>query len=90
MSPYVNQEARMEVNIALEPLLTLIAKGAPCGWINYMICRMSREYVLRHGATYDNLSAIVGCVADASHEIRRRLLEPYEDEKRKLNGDIFL
>ncbi len=87
--PYVALEAREEINTALKPLLTLIAKGAPCGWINYAICRMSREYVLRHGQSYDNISAIVGCVSDASNEVRRRMLVPYEEAKRRLNGDVF-
>ena len=87
--PYVALEAREEINEALAPLLTMIAKGAPCGWINYAICRMSREYVLRHGQSYDNISAIVGCVTDAAYEIRRRILEPYADVKRSVNGDVF-
>ena len=87
--PYVTTEAREEIEAALKPLLTLISKGAPCGWINYAICRMSREYVLRHGPSYDNISAILGVLADAQAEVRRRLLEPYEDQMRKLNGDVF-
>jgi len=40
------------------------------------------------GKSYNSISAAISALEDAAHEVRRRVMVPYEDEKIKVNGDI--
>jgi len=51
---------------------------------------MAQEYLRQHGYNYTQMNAVVGAIECAKDEFQRRLLHPYEDEKIKQNGDVFI
>lgn len=60
-----------------------------CGELNYVITEKLIEYVDRHGLSYQTINDILGALDGASKEFYRRVAAPYEDEKIKLNGDVY-
>ncbi len=66
--------------------------GAPetPGELNYAINRLVDDYLMSKGEVrYTHLNEIIGAVECAKLELYRRVLAPYEDEKRKAAGDVY-
>ena len=57
--------------------------------VNYLICLMADEFLWRWGLKYQHLNKLVGAIELAKLEITRRVIGPYEDDARNLNGDVF-
>jgi hypothetical protein len=57
------------------------------GDLTYLVYSLGIEY-FKGKESYTNISNAVGSLQDAAEEIRRRHLNPYEDEKIKENGDV--
>lgn len=70
-------------------LETIDRLGGTRGQYNYTICELLLHYIRRNGESYEIISDAVCIPLDASTEIRRRVMEPYEDAKIKENGDIL-
>ncbi len=80
--PYIAQEDRPRVLETLKPQTT--------GELNFFITRIIMEFLDSQGKkSYANMSAIRGVLADVSTEFYRRVMAPYEDDKRALNGDVY-
>jgi hypothetical protein len=58
------------------------------GDLNYVVCEIIGNLVLRDGIGYTTISNWIDTLPDAEAELRRRLLDPYEDLKIKENGDV--
>jgi hypothetical protein len=58
------------------------------GALNYILSRLVLTVLGKQGLSYQNLSDVIAALNDAAEEIRRRLLNPYEDEAIKKNGDL--
>jgi len=91
--PYLNtdQKAEFEVHGEIKVLVAYITslslkdfKGA----LNYLNFLIARTYLKVVGNSYYNISTVVNAVEDSAKELRRRLLDPYEDKKIKQNGDV--
>ncbi len=90
--PYIPPERRQE----LRPLISKVAGeiqaavesgiGKRGGEVNFVICTLVD---MLYDRNYTELSAAIGDVECAKHEIQRRLLDPYENEKITENGDVF-
>lgn len=85
--PYTKQEDR-------EPQLGAIAELSAAietkGDLNHAICELTARLILKTGGMgYTNVSNWIDAVGGAHDELRRRLLDPYEDEKIKENGDLI-
>lgn len=67
------------------PNMTEIKKGE----LTYILFKLAVKYIIDKGESYTNISCAVSCLDDAKEEIRRRLLNPYEDKMIIKNGDVI-
>lgn len=71
----------------------LLAAGHPpenAGELNYLFTVPLRRYWNYHGRRYQAANDIVGALESAKAEFQRRIVAPYEDQKIKENGDVYL
>ena len=59
-----------------------------CGELNYVLIKMCLNYLCdeRGYADYNEVMGVLECV---KQEFYRRVITPYENKKRKENGDVF-
>jgi hypothetical protein len=83
--PYIKEEGRLPLNILIETLAeTINSKGD----LNYVICELVGKLILNTKISYTQISEWIDGVDGAENELRRRLLDPYEDLKIDQNGDV--
>ncbi len=82
--PYISVEARARLERSLgRPTLDT------AGELNYCITRLIERYRERLGTNYQTLNDILGALEGAKQEFYRRVVEPYENTKLALNGDVY-
>lgn len=81
--PYVHPDRRPELDKVVTSMIEANVKAD--GDLNYILFTYCKYYVK---ASYNNYKNFSGELHECAHEIRRRLLGPYEDTKIKENGDI--
>jgi len=59
------------------------------GELNYAITRLLDFYIAEKGADYTQMNAAMGAVESAKQEFYRRVVVPYEEHKRRVNGDVY-
>lgn len=82
MSPYIKKERR---GFAM-------CNGGDAdnpGELNYFLTGHILSYLLRHGKNYSTYNEVVGVLECIKQELYRRLIAPYEDKKKEMNGDVF-
>ena len=81
--PYIDQERRKAV-------LDILGDGPQTkGELCFYYYTMSLAFIEEQGRSYQNISDAIAALNDAAHELRRRVLDPYEDKKIVENGDIL-
>lgn len=84
--PYIKQEDREWLESAIE------CKNWPnprtAGELNYVFSVIAKNYAFTH-AGYQGINDIVGALEGAKLEFYRRVAASYENEKIKLNGDVY-
>lgn len=84
--PYTKQKDRNDIDVEIERLLSFITSK---GDLNYTICELVGRLILNsEKISYTTMSEWIDGVHDAEAELRRRILEPYEDLKIEQNGDV--
>lgn len=83
--PYIKDEEKKKFTKFINNLVSYINSK---GDLNYVICELVGQYIAQTGVTYDKMSEKIDAVHDAEAELRRRLLDPYEDQKIIDNGDV--
>lgn len=83
--PYITDGDKQEMNDAINSLLNFIESK---GDLNYAICELVGRAILESGLSYEIISEKIDAVHDAETELRRRLLESYENIKMIKNGDV--
>lgn len=83
--PYIKQEGRSPIMIALEELMDFVSGP---GDLNYAISRMVHLYIMEKGLRYVNLNEVIGVLECAKLEAYRCVAAPYEDGKRDQNGPV--
>jgi hypothetical protein len=92
--PYIAQKDRLFLDSPLDYLVETIQEldGEPvasAGVINYVITNVVvRTMRPEAGWSYSSLSKALAVFRDAEMEMRRRILDPYEDKAIAKNGDI--
>ena len=83
--PYIPQSERVKFDYSLNNLRP-ISKGQ----LTYCVYKLVLDFMSKAGSdvSYAGISNAISALPDAEHELRRRILDPYEDAKRKENGDI--
>ena len=88
--PYIEAKVRNEfekddlINILIERL----RDNPKPGNLNYVVTRLAVGQ-LNGKVGYGLISGVIAQLNDAAAEIRRRLLDPYEDTKKTEAGDVF-
>jgi hypothetical protein len=59
------------------------------GELNYAFTYLINYYRGLKGASYQTFNDIIGALEGAKIEFYRRIVIPYEDEKRRENGDVY-
>jgi hypothetical protein len=80
--PYITQKRKN----------ALLKKGhdlAGPGELNYILTRILIRYIEHRGLSYQTINDIIGALEGAKAEFYRRVAIPYEDKKRKQNGDVY-
>lgn len=80
--PYITPHRRERID-------TLYEAPANAGELNYVITREITRYLAMHGASYTIFNEVMGAIEGARAEFYRRVVAPYEDEKRLANGDVY-
>ena len=84
--PYIKDEEKHEMSDFIEDLKMFIESK---GDLNYAICELVGRLILDSDKiSYTQMSEWIDAVHDAEAELRRRLLNPYEDLKIIENGDV--
>lgn len=81
--PYIKKHIRQR----LAPKATDIAHTP--GELNFQITQLLDDYLALNGASYQSFNDIIGALEGAKLELYRRLVAPYEDEKREENGEVY-
>jgi hypothetical protein len=81
--PYIKQERRPDLNKVVIAMSEASVKAD--GDLNYILYRFCKYHV---APSYNNYKNFLGELNEATEEIRRRLLAPYEDKKIEENGDV--
>lgn len=85
--PYIHQERRKDFDELLAELGPRIKNK---GEMNYCVSILMMWYVSIHGEGYQNISDAKDALVNAAEEFSRLRLAPYEDVKRKENGELEL
>lgn len=59
------------------------------GEINYLCTKIIQKYLNKRGISYQVCNDIVGALECCKLEFTRRVVSPYENKKRELNGDVY-
>ena len=84
--PYITPKAREQYAEVLEELWRTLPDN-PKGHLTYVLYHIASDWIAGR-RDYQNISDACAALRDAEAELRRRVLNPYEDAKRKLNGGI--
>lgn len=83
--PYVEDDKKIKVDLAIHDLVSNI-KFYSVGQINYALSKILIAYDPQHYLDHNTLIGLLECV---KLEYWRRMVVPYEEKKRQINGDIF-
>lgn len=83
--PYIDKNKRHNIEL-LFGIDSLIFDP---GELNYLITRFVDEFVKRKGEKYSVFNEVVGVLECCKLEYYRRMVAPYEEKKKKQNGDVY-
>lgn len=79
--PYITQNRRAVLAFPEVP------KNA--GELNYLFTVAAQNYIREKGESYQTYNDILGALEGCKLEFYRRLVAPYEDGKKVVNGDVY-
>lgn len=83
--PYITQKERDKFDSHLEEIAKKIeAKGD----LTYCVYVLGLEYIKKFKPSYQIISDAISALNDAAFELRRQILNPYEEKKIQKNGGI--
>ncbi len=86
--PYIKKEQRPQIDELLAPLLKHL-QSLPVdqqdGALNYSITKIIKGLYPKR---YFHFNRALGVLSAVTHELYRRVIGPYEDEKIAENGDV--
>lgn len=82
--PYIDKTSREKLDSGL------LAVPITPGMLNYCITKLLNAYLNNYGPiTYSSINDIIGALECAKQEFYRRVAVPYENKKKKQNGDVY-
>lgn len=88
--PYIKQNKRKELEevFGRKPMNIGFLCNNP-GELNYLISNIILGYLDKKGESYSTFNELMGVLECVKQEFYRRSVADYEEEKMKINGDIF-
>lgn len=87
--PYITAEARERIELSGTGVIAP-REIKTVGELNYAITRLLTQFIQNSGGvSYGSCAAARAACHDAADELYRRVVAPYEDAKRKENGDVY-
>lgn len=83
--PYIRDLDRREV---LRPSRTAAARDR--AELCYQIACLQDDYLVIHGLSYASISDTIAAAEDAAAEVRRVVMGPYEEQKMRENGTLWM
>ena len=85
--PYLDEQSKS----LLKPLTSAINETPAfnAGELNYLFTMLSKRYLEQHGESYQRYNDLLGALEGCKLELYRRKVSIYEQEKIKINGDVF-
>lgn len=87
--PYIKQEDRHRLHTNYSTSWTGPVRARNAGELNYVFTYICTDYVDHVGKSYQTYNDVIGALEACKLELYRRVVALYEDEKCKLNGDVF-
>jgi len=84
--PYIPKEEREKIDKYVEDLCLRL--GDDPGERNYVITKIIHDFIGQTGLRYKHLNSAVGILECAKLEFIRTVVNPYEEHKRKENGNV--
>jgi len=82
--PYVKRHKRLKLDKLVDAMAEAGIKAD--GDLNYVLYAFCKRHI---EPSYGNYKNYRGELKECHDEIGRRMLAPYEDEKKRTNGDIY-
>lgn len=86
--PYIKQEERVYGPTRSADLWVTEGDSA-AGELNWKITQLVKGYLSAYGFDYQRINDVVGALECNKLEMYRRLAVPYEEQKERINGDVF-
>ena len=83
--PYIEAQNRPIIDTWMAPLLQHVRDLHP-GELNYVLTTLVLAWEPKR---YADMEAVLGRLEAVKLEFYRRVVAPYEDAKKKINGDVF-
>jgi len=86
--PYIKKDARPAIDVLLAPVikhLQSLPEQEQDGVFNYTITKIIKNLYPKR---YFHFNRALGVLSAVTHELYRRVIGPYEDEKIRENGDV--
>ena len=93
--PYVLPEIRERLNKLIDDIVTeivCIQEERACdisGMLNYTFSRLFKGIIDEYSLHYADINNFIGALECCKLELYRRVAAPYEDKKKRDNGDVF-
>lgn len=88
--PYIKIARRLALTTFTEQLKQEAKlNGLVSGDCVYLITHILNTYLAQRSANFADMATALGMLESAKLEIYRRTFAPYEDGKRKENGDVY-
>ena len=81
--PYIDFKRRTALHVP-----SYVDMPQTAGELNYCITTLLVKY-LADRTNYAGINEVIGVLECCKQEVYRRIASPYEDEKKKLHGDVF-
>lgn len=86
--PYIKKDKRPAIDALLAPVIKYL-QSLPVeeqdGTLNYTITKIIKNL---YPKKYFHFNRALGVLSAVTHELYRRVIGPYEDEKIRENGDV--
>lgn len=85
--PYIDPTRRPEIEGKAFGLGNKCVQTA--GELNFAITKVLLGFLKYTGTSYTTLNEVIGVLECVKQELYRRVVVPYEEEKREENGDVY-
>ena len=85
--PYIKRNRQEELSLALRQLIYKM-EVKTAGELAFMVTTLALEITPKK-SNYNTMASTIGILETVKLEFYRRMLSPYEDIKKELNGDVF-